>query len=508
MHFRTRLAATTTTALALAVAPLAAPVALADAAPSLDMAGDPTTPASTAPHGDTLERTWSYTGDLTAAHLIAVTPQGDVFVGGTDDKLRRYDLAGKLTGSFASPIDYFLEAMTAAPNGDIHVADQGSYVYDEPGAVWVLSRDGELKRGYLAPHSRNHIEGIAVAPDGSSYASDSWTDEVHRFSPTGAYLGSFGGTGVAPGQFDGPAGITIGTDGSVFVADRNNDRIQRFTASGKFLAAWGQAGDRPGELSVPQYLATTPPGNIIVGSDYFGPAQEFRPDGTHVSTFGGDDFWTATGVATDSRGAGYLTAKTGTYSHSILKFVPSSTTTASKVTQRYGKSAKLTVHVSPKPAGTVQVKVGKKTVNAPVTSGRARVTLPKKALKPGTHKLEVSYRGVDGQLAPSTTTARLTVTKAKAKVTAKAAKKKVRRDARARIKVTVKTAGLTPSGKVTVKIAGAKKRTVKLKKGRATVRIAIPRSAKPGKKKVTVTYRGSNLIAKAKLKKSLITVRR
>lgn len=286
-------------------------------------------------------------------------------MGGTDDKLRRYDLAGKLTGSFASPIDYFLEAMTAAPNGDIHVADQGSYVYDEPGAVWVLSRDGELKRGYLAPHSRNHIEGIAVAPDGSSYASDSWTDEVHRFSPTGAYLGSFGGTGVAPGQFDGPAGITIGTDGSVFVADRNNDRIQRFTASGKFLAAWGQAGDRPGELSVPQYLATTPPGNIIVGSDYFGPAQEFRPDGTHVSTFGGDDFWTATGVATDSRGAGYLTAKTGTYSHSILKFVPSSTTTASKVTQRYGKSAKLTVHVSPKPAGTVQVKVGKKTVNAP-----------------------------------------------------------------------------------------------------------------------------------------------
>src|SRR5690606_37921499 len=96
------------------------------------------------PHGDTLERTWSYTGDLTAAHLIAVTPQGDVFVGGTDDKLRRYDLAGKLTGSFASPLDYFLAAMTAAPNAAIHVADQGSAVYSAPGDVRPLSRDGDL----------------------------------------------------------------------------------------------------------------------------------------------------------------------------------------------------------------------------------------------------------------------------------------------------------------------------------------------------------------------------
>ena len=67
--------------------------------------------------------------------------------------------------------------------------------------------------------------------------------------------------------------------------------------------------------------------------------------------------------------------------------------------------------------------------------------------------------------------------------------------------------GTTPRGKVTVTIPGAKKRTAKLdKKGRATVRISIPSSAKTGKKKVTVTYRGSSLVKKKTLKASLVKV--
>ena len=78
-----------TLALAMVTASPISPAAAAPGTPASKT--QPTTsasPSSTAPHGYALERDWAYTGDLEAPHLIAVTPQGDVFVGGTDDKIR------------------------------------------------------------------------------------------------------------------------------------------------------------------------------------------------------------------------------------------------------------------------------------------------------------------------------------------------------------------------------------------------------------------------------------
>ncbi len=109
---------------------------------------------------------------------------------------------------------------------------------------------------------------------------------------------------------------------------------------------------------------------------------------------------------------------------------------------------------------------------------------------------------------PMTSAPTAKVAKATAKVTAKA-KKKIKAGKRAKVTVTVKAPGVTPTGKVTVAF-GKKKVTKKLnKKGKATIKSS---KLKRGKYKVAVNYKGSAAVNKAKVskkkaKKLTITVR-
>jgi DNA-binding beta-propeller fold protein YncE len=80
---------------------------------------------------------------------------------------------------------------------------------------------------------------LALAADGSMYVTDGYGNaRVHKFSPEGRLLFSWGGPGVGPGQFNLPHGIALDREGRVFVADRENSRIQIFSPRGEFLAEW------------------------------------------------------------------------------------------------------------------------------------------------------------------------------------------------------------------------------------------------------------------------------
>ncbi len=181
------------------------------------------------------------------------------------------------------------------------------------------------------------------------------------------------------------------------------------------------------------------------------------------------------------------------------------TVTADAVKQVYGKTAKLPVTVSPDATGEVSVKAGSKTITGTLTGGKVKLTLPAKALKPGRRNLTVSYAGVEGQFKPSTGKANVTVAKAKPTVKVKAPAK-VKRGKTATITVAVTADGVKPSGKVTVKIAGAKKTTATLKNGKAIAKLKLPKGLKPGKKKVVATYQGDTHVAKTKAKATTISV--
>lgn len=77
---------------------------------------------------------------------------------------------------------------------------------------------------------------VALSPGGDIYVADGYGNaRVHKFSPDGHLLLSWGEPGFGPGQFQVPHGIAVDRNGTVFVADRENSRIQLFSAAGGFI---------------------------------------------------------------------------------------------------------------------------------------------------------------------------------------------------------------------------------------------------------------------------------
>ncbi|MHB9090598.1 MAG: peptidyl-alpha-hydroxyglycine alpha-amidating lyase family protein, partial [Chloroflexota bacterium] len=80
---------------------------------------------------------------------------------------------------------------------------------------------------------------LALAADGAMYVADGYgNSRVHKFSPAGELLFSWGEPGSGPGQFRLVHGIVVGKDGTVYVGDRMNSRVQVFSPSGKFITQW------------------------------------------------------------------------------------------------------------------------------------------------------------------------------------------------------------------------------------------------------------------------------
>jgi DNA-binding beta-propeller fold protein YncE len=79
----------------------------------------------------------------------------------------------------------------------------------------------------------------ALSPKGEIYVSDGYGNaRVHKFSPAGKLLLSWGESGSEPGQFNIAHNIASDEDGWVYVADRENHRVQVFDGNGKYETQW------------------------------------------------------------------------------------------------------------------------------------------------------------------------------------------------------------------------------------------------------------------------------
>jgi len=85
----------------------------------------------------------------------------------------------------------------------------------------------------------NQPTGVALSSSGEIFVSDGYGNcKVHKFSPDGELLLSWGEPGTGPGQFMLCHSIYVDRKDRVWVGDRENSRIQIFTAQGKFLREW------------------------------------------------------------------------------------------------------------------------------------------------------------------------------------------------------------------------------------------------------------------------------
>ncbi len=81
--------------------------------------------------------------------------------------------------------------------------------------------------------------GVAVAPNGEVYVSDSASHSIVRLDAHGARLANFGAPGIGRVQFHKPRGLAFDEQGRLWVVDWGNHRGQVLTPSGEFVAAFG-----------------------------------------------------------------------------------------------------------------------------------------------------------------------------------------------------------------------------------------------------------------------------
>jgi len=153
------------------------------------------------------------------------------------ESLRLIDTFGR--GELSRPHDAAFDRQ-----GRLLVADTGNdriAIYAVDGAQPKLV--GEWK-GLVGP------EGVAVAPDGRVYATNTGAGSVSILRD-GRLERTVGATGSGAGQFRRPHDVEVGRDGTVYVVDSGNHRVQVFDAEMNHRAS--SAADLG--LNEPKYLA-------------------------------------------------------------------------------------------------------------------------------------------------------------------------------------------------------------------------------------------------------------
>jgi hypothetical protein len=202
-------------------------------------------------------------------------------------------------------------AVAVAPDGSVVVADGNRIVrVDAKGSVSNVA--GSDARGNLdgAPESAlfNGPRGVAVAPDGTIYVSDTNNHRIRRIH--GGVVSTLAG-GMDPRSADGfadgpgdaarfadPMGIAIEPNGNLLVADSSNMRLREVSPGGS-VSTWAGNGKRafqngPGpsaSLYSPMAVAVFPGGDALIVEPDVGVVRRVQASATHaVSQFEGQLF--------------------------------------------------------------------------------------------------------------------------------------------------------------------------------------------------------------------------
>ncbi len=133
--------------------------------------------------------------------------------------------------------------LTLGPDDTLYCTDDGDHTVRqctyEGKVLMTIGVPGKPAERYSG-NPFNRCTHVALDPKtGEIYVSDGYgNSRIHKFTPNGKLLFSWGAAGTDPGEFNIPHNIVTDKDGYVYVADRENHRVQVFDSKGKFETQW------------------------------------------------------------------------------------------------------------------------------------------------------------------------------------------------------------------------------------------------------------------------------
>ena len=160
-----------------------------------------------------------------------------------DHPMMVFDSDGNFIKSWGEGVFTRAHGVTLGPDDTLYCTDDGDHT------VRQCTLDGEVlmtigipgqPAGMFSGDPFNRCTHVALDPDnGDLFVSDGYgNSRVHKYSPDGKLIKSWGEPGTDAGQFNIAHNIATDRDGYVYVADRENHRIQVFDRNGNFETMW------------------------------------------------------------------------------------------------------------------------------------------------------------------------------------------------------------------------------------------------------------------------------
>ena len=187
---------------------------------------------------------------------VAVDSKDNVYVFNRGEHpMMVFDQEGNFLRSWGEGLFVRAHGIHIGPDESIYCTD------DDDHTVRKCTLDGKvlLEIGvpgkpapYMSGEPFHRCTHTALPPDGDIFVSDGYgNSRVHKYTPNGELIMSWGEPGTDPGQFNIGHNIVADDDGWIYVADRENHRVQVFNTNGKYEAQWNNL-HRPCGLFMPR----------------------------------------------------------------------------------------------------------------------------------------------------------------------------------------------------------------------------------------------------------------
>jgi len=154
-----------------------------------------------------------------------------------------FDKQGKFLRSWGEGVFPRAHGITMGPDETIFCTDDGDHTVRkctlDGKVLFTLGTSGQ-PASFMSGDPFNRCTHVAIDPrNGDFYVSDGYCNaRVHKYSPDGKLLFSWGESGTGPGQFNIAHNVCTDKDGWVYVADRESHRVQIFDSKGRFETQW------------------------------------------------------------------------------------------------------------------------------------------------------------------------------------------------------------------------------------------------------------------------------